>query len=642
MSGASQDPHEPEGASLGPLAAGAVIDDEFVVVRPLDEGGMGAVYVATQKSTAKLRALKVMHRDIVADAALKKRFEQEAKVGARVKSEHVVEVIAAGVDGPTGLPYLAMELLEGQTLRERVDVHGPLPPPEIKDIFGELCHAMAAAHEAGVVHRDLKPENVFLARPNRASSAKMTVKVLDFGIARLAQSATTRLTRGAMGSPMWMAPEQTAPGDVTAAADVWALGLLAYLLFTGKHFWRAANDDEGTSTQLLREIVLDPIPRASDRASERGDAALLPAGFDAWFARAVAREPGERFASAGEAWAALQGLCGADALAITQIAIDVPLASLDRGATGAATPFGASIPPTTKKSPAPGPGAAPRAKALPAETPVATVQDATPSAPPPSARPTTRAPLLAGVAVALVGVVAGVVIARGGAGGTVAPPNATVIASASAIAPPPSAAPSAAVPTSVESAAALVAVAPSASSAPAAASALVVPPPASAPAAKASASAAKPDVAKSAAPAASSAAPRPALANGYADPSDRKGAVTWKMGDRRARLFTRLVKNDSNVSDGVVRGAIEWSSWQYLRCYERAFASLKDMPEGEVLVSFDIIDQLPRHAKLVSSTFSSASFNDCVVGTLVGQTINAAGPDGKGSAIEGFRFVPVE
>lgn len=106
------------------------------------------------------------------------------------------------------------------------------------------------------------------------------------------------------------------------------------------------------------------------------------------------------------------------------------------------------------------------------------------------------------------------------------------------------------------------------------------------------------------------------------------------------RLFVRLVSNESNVTDAVVRKAIEWSSWEYLRCYERAFGASKELPDGVVTVGFDILDQLPRHAKLVSSTIASDGFNDCVVRTLVGQTINAAGPDGKGHVVEAFRFVP--
>jgi hypothetical protein len=111
--------------------------------------------------------------------------------------------------------------------------------------------------------------------------------------------------------------------------------------------------------------------------------------------------------------------------------------------------------------------------------------------------------------------------------------------------------------------------------------------------------------------------------------------------DQRVRLLSRLVANQSNVADAVVRKAVDWDAWQYLRCYERVFGGAKDFEEGTVTIGFDILDQLPRHAQLQSSTFESKSFNDCVVGTLVGQTINAAGPDGKGHVVYAFRFVPM-
>ena len=136
-------------------------------------------------------------------------------------------------------------------------------------------------------------------------------------------------------------------------------------------------------------------------------------------------------------------------------------------------------------------------------------------------------------------------------------------------------------------------------------------------------------------------APKKTALGGFTDPpTERGGAVTWKVQDRHVRLLTRLVSNESNVTDAVVRKAVEWNSWEYLRCYERALRSSKDMPEGTVSVGFDILDQLPRHAALVSSTIQSSTFNDCVVGTLIGQTINAAGPDGKGHVVYAFRFVP--
>jgi hypothetical protein len=111
--------------------------------------------------------------------------------------------------------------------------------------------------------------------------------------------------------------------------------------------------------------------------------------------------------------------------------------------------------------------------------------------------------------------------------------------------------------------------------------------------------------------------------------------------DHHVRLLSRLVSNDGNVADATVRKAIEWDSWQYLQCYERSFAGARDLAEGTVTIAFDILGQLPRNARLQSSTFASATFNDCVLGTLVGQTINAAGPDGTGHVVEAFRFVPM-
>jgi hypothetical protein len=103
-----------------------------------------------------------------------------------------------------------------------------------------------------------------------------------------------------------------------------------------------------------------------------------------------------------------------------------------------------------------------------------------------------------------------------------------------------------------------------------------------------------------------------------------------------------MISNESNVADAVVKKAIEWSSWHYLQCYERHFGGAKDLVEGQVVVSFEILDQLPRFAKVDSTTFASAGMADCVKNMLLGETINAAGPDGKGKVVHAFRFVPVD
>lgn len=149
------------------LTPGQVFARDFKVERLLSQGGMGAVYVVRQQSTDKLRALKVMHPQLVPDEKSRQRFVGEARVGARIESEHVVEVLAAGVDEETGVPWLAMELLDGVDLGDLSRHRGPLAAGEVRDAFAQLGHALGTAHAQGIVHRDLKPENLFLARSRR-------------------------------------------------------------------------------------------------------------------------------------------------------------------------------------------------------------------------------------------------------------------------------------------------------------------------------------------------------------------------------------------------------------------------------------------------------------------------------------------
>jgi serine/threonine protein kinase len=270
---------------------GSIVGGDFRVEAPLAEGGMGSVFVATQVSTGKRRALKLMHRELMGDPGLKQRFQQEARVAARIESDHVVQVVGAGFDPETGAPWIAMELLEGEHLGAAMERRGVLPRAEVRSILRELCHAVGAAHAAGVVHRDLKPENVFLAAARR-SGASFMVKVLDFGIAKILADAAAMKQTAALGTPEWMAPEQTTPGTaVVPASDVWSIGLLAFYLLTGRSFWKASQRDASSGYSIMREIVMDDIPKASQRAAEFGCAHLLPTGFDTWFSHAVARDP---------------------------------------------------------------------------------------------------------------------------------------------------------------------------------------------------------------------------------------------------------------------------------------------------------------------------------------------------------------
>jgi eukaryotic-like serine/threonine-protein kinase len=276
------------------LTPGMLVGGDFRILRALSAGGMGAVYVAEQLSTGKQRALKVMHPQLVADEDLRMRFAREARVGSLIESEHVVEVIGAGVDEAGGNPWIAMELLQGADLARYIERRGRLEPQLAREVLRQLCHAMAAAHDAGVVHRDIKPENVFVAR-SKSANAPTSIKVLDFGIAKVAAAAKTTATAN-MGSPVWMAPEQTDPkAPIGPATDVWAIGLMTFWLLTGRVFWMTGNDPSASLHALMREMLFAPIPKASERAAELGVDDRWSDRFDPWFACCVSRDPALRF-----------------------------------------------------------------------------------------------------------------------------------------------------------------------------------------------------------------------------------------------------------------------------------------------------------------------------------------------------------
>jgi serine/threonine protein kinase len=295
------------------LETGQIIDREYKVERLLSQGGMGAVYIAEHITTGKRRALKVMLPHLVRDKSSRDRFEREARIGARIESDNVVDVVDAGVDDVTGLPFLVMELLDGVDLDHVLETHKTVPPQGVANIVGQLCDALGRGHAIGVVHSDLKPENVFLEKPRRRG-VDFTVKVMDFGIAKLVsdENHAAKVTTP-IGSPLWMAPEQTQRGAaITPATDVWALGLMVYRMLTGRSYWRGANAPEGEFNlgALVLEVVMQPLVSASERAREQGTGALLPAGFDVWFARCVVREQDRRFADAALAFEALEPVLG--------------------------------------------------------------------------------------------------------------------------------------------------------------------------------------------------------------------------------------------------------------------------------------------------------------------------------------------
>ncbi|MBM4781629.1 MAG: serine/threonine protein kinase [Archangiaceae bacterium] len=203
---------------------GAVIDGRFEVRSLLGRGGMGAVYVAYQPSVGREVALKVLHGHFRNDDELVKRFEREIRLCAQLSHPNVVTVHDAGVSN--GVLFMAMERLAGHSLAELIAA-GPLEPKRAVHLAAQICDALAAAHERGIVHRDIKPSNVMVLERDH-------VKVLDFGIATVQEGERLTKTNGLLGSPNAIAPEVIKSAkNVSAKADLYAVGTLLYEALTG-------------------------------------------------------------------------------------------------------------------------------------------------------------------------------------------------------------------------------------------------------------------------------------------------------------------------------------------------------------------------------------------------------------------------
>ncbi len=321
------------------LNPGQIFAQRYRVVRFLAQGGMGAVFVAEHLGTEKSCAIKVLFPNVLASRDGVERFQLEARVAARAGSEHIVQVLDAGLDEETQMPFLVMELLSGKNLDDLVMEQGPLPPDRVVHYVAQAAAGLDRAHgyrdkdgtPRPIVHRDLKPENLFLTTRDDGTPL---VKILDFGLAKVL-SDSTKMSQDMKGTPLYMAIEQANGAGVSPKTDLWALGLITFFLLTGKHYWRAANQEDAGIQVLFGEIFALPIDPPSARAREYG-AGPLPPGYDEWFGRMVVREVAARYASAGEACAAL-----AQALA-------VPLTATTTGQPALAAPLSTQAAPQTR------------------------------------------------------------------------------------------------------------------------------------------------------------------------------------------------------------------------------------------------------------------------------------------------------
>ncbi len=270
-----------------PLAPGDCVGDKYRVVSVLGRGGMGVVLGAVHVDLGHAVAIKVLTGPL--DETARLRFRREARVVAGLKSPHLRKVFDVG-HLPSGAPYMVMDQLEGETLKTRV-ARGPLVPAEAIDIMLQVCEALAEAHGAGVVHRDLKPGNIFIAR----ELGGPMVKVLDFGIAKVASDQELTGTDDHVGSPRFMAPEQLTRGAIDARTDVWALGLLLYEMLSGRAAFRARNVAE------LAVLILQEEPEPLHG---------IDGGLRAVIGRSLAKEASRRFPSVSALAEALAPFAG--------------------------------------------------------------------------------------------------------------------------------------------------------------------------------------------------------------------------------------------------------------------------------------------------------------------------------------------
>jgi serine/threonine protein kinase len=281
---------------------GSIVSERYRVERLLGSGGMGAVYLARHVSLGQEVAIKFIHPELVSSEEVRRRFETEAKASARIKSRHAVAVIDHGVS-EAGQPYIVMERLEGQSLEQAMKERGRLPFEEVVVIVMQVARALEQAHAAGIVHRDLKPDNIFLAKDRDGGKQGYTVKVLDFGIAKVVQDEAvagvgTTKTGMVLGTPLYMAPEAlTASAPVSPASDIWSLGACAFAAACG----RVPFEGEAIGDVVLK-VCAAPMPVPSKLAPD------LPRAFDEWFGKACARDMTQRFAKVGEMADALRRL----------------------------------------------------------------------------------------------------------------------------------------------------------------------------------------------------------------------------------------------------------------------------------------------------------------------------------------------
>jgi len=266
---------------------GKLLDGKYRLDSYLSQGGMGAVYKATHVMLDKTLVVKLIKPELVTSAEIVRRFQREARAASNLNHPNIVQVFDLG-QTDDGTLYIAMEFIDGPSLKDVIRKTGSMPVARIKLILGQVASALSNAHAHNIIHRDLKPHNVMLAR---ASDGREVAKLLDFGIAKTFEDGGTQLTQTgfAIGTPQYMAPEQAAGKEVTPQSDLYSLGVMLYEMLVGE----VPFDAPTTAAILIKQLTESPQP-PSRRRPELGISEVL----EAITMRCLDKEPVNRFATA--------------------------------------------------------------------------------------------------------------------------------------------------------------------------------------------------------------------------------------------------------------------------------------------------------------------------------------------------------
>ena len=262
---------------------GLTLAGRYRVERPIGEGGMGAVYLATQLSLGRHVAVKVLKTDGAPDADAVRRFQRETDVISRLQHPNIVQVVDAGT-AEDGTLFIAMEHLEGETVRTALRRGGPFSIMRALGVAADVCRALLAAHKAGVVHRDLKAENVMLLRVEGHGEH---AKVLDFGVAKLTAGSLAPPVTGeglVAGTPGSIAPEQLLGKSDDPRSDLYALGVLLFEMISGEQPFVSSN-----SMELMVRTLTDPVPSLAERMKTLGRS--VPGAIESLVGNLLEKDP---------------------------------------------------------------------------------------------------------------------------------------------------------------------------------------------------------------------------------------------------------------------------------------------------------------------------------------------------------------